>query len=200
MSHPIDYPFRLGILIAAASFLFLGAKPAEAQGGNPVCTDPSGAREPTRVEITLAKKGKANPKEVKAQFVQGSAPVRVQVDFLPFLDPPMNIGIGRCVSAEMGRLALRQAIVLNRGVEMLILQGVLPERFIGIGTTKVAELSWIRISPEELKGLMDPTLSTDAFQQAYRKLARMKEQKRPFGMDPVPYPPEEESTPPGLKK
>jgi hypothetical protein len=167
-----------------ASGALLTTPPAKAETPEP-CDQ--GKKTNLRVEMTLSKDWKGKTEEIRASFQTGSEAIRVKVEFFPFLNPPKNIGIGRCVTAEEARLAFRQAIAYNRGVEALILQEVVPARWIGIGTTKVAELSWVAISPDDLKGLMDPALSDDGFQALYRQLARLKERKRPFGMGPVPY-------------
>lgn len=75
------------------------------------------------------------------------------------------------------------------GIDRLVFQEILPHRWIILGTTQVAELSWTSIIPADLERLLDPALSTDEFQALYRKLARPKERKRPFGLDPVPFEP-----------
>lgn len=155
---------------------------------------------PAKVEMTLAKKWRKKAKEVKQAFSNASGPVKVRLNFFPFLDPPTNIGIGKCVSADMARLAIRNAIHYNGGVDKLVLQHILPHHWIGIGTTKLAELSWMPISAEDLSRLMNPNLSDADFHGLYRELARMTERKQPFGMDPIPYDfkqekPSEEQTP-----
>jgi hypothetical protein len=153
------------------------------------CAAEQSRSEPTRLEITLSKKWKKQSNEIKAAFNQDLPDLKVRIEFIPFLDPPMNIGIGRCVPAEKARWAMHQAIRYNGGINWVILQGVLPHHFMGVGTTKLAELSWMPISPEELDRLMDPALTTEAFHTLYRELAKMTERKRPFGFDPVPYEP-----------
>ena len=109
--------------------------------------------------------------------------MKVRVKFFPFLDPPKNIGIGKCVTAANARLAIREAIKLNGGVDRLVMQDIMPHHWIKIGTTDTSELTWIPVGPEELAHLTDPALSTDQFQELYRHLARQKEKRRPFGMD-----------------
>lgn len=153
------------------------------------CDAPENRGKPSRVEMTLSKKWRKKGKEIKQAFRSASEAISIRIDFFPFLDPPMNIAIGKCVPAEEARLGIRQAIRYNRGVELLVLQDVVPHHWIGIGTTKLSELSWIAIRPEELDHLLDPTLSTEQFHRLYRELARMTEKKQPFGMDPIPLDP-----------
>jgi hypothetical protein len=160
------------------------------------CNAEENRGKPTTVELTLAKKWRKEGKVIRKAFKDMDQTVKVRIEYFPFIDPPPNIAIGKCVSAEMARLALREALAYNGGVEKVILQEVIPHHWIGIGTTKLAELSWMPITAEDLKALMDPSLSTEAFQERYRNLAKMRERKRPFGFDPVPYEPDSKQTTP----
>jgi hypothetical protein len=146
------------------------------------CAAPENRDKPTTVEILLAKKWKDRAEEVKQSFTAADASLKVRVKFFPFLDPPMNIGIGRCVSAEKARLAIQEAIRHNGGVDRLIIQDIMPHHWIKIGTTDTSELTWIPIAPEELARLTDPSLTTEQFHDLYRQLARQTEKKLPFGM------------------
>lgn len=146
------------------------------------CAAPENREKPTTVEILLGKKWKNRDAEVKQSFLTSDESLKVRIKFFPFLDPPMNIGIGRCVSAEEARLAIREAIRHNGGVDRLIMQDIMPHHWVKIGTTDTSELTWIPISPEELARLTDPSLTTEQFHDLYRELARQKEKKLPFGM------------------
>jgi hypothetical protein len=140
----------------------------------------------TTVEILLAAKWKGKVEEVKHSFApdrDADGAMKVRVKFFPFLDPPKNIGIGKCVTAGSARLAIREAIKLNGGVDRLVMQDIMPHHWIKIGTTDTSELTWIPVGPEELARLTDPSLSTEQFQELYRQLARQKEKRRPFGLD-----------------
>ena len=137
---------------------------------------------PVTIEMTLSKKLKDQSKEITRTLEAGPSPIRSRLKFFPFLDPPMNLGIGKCVSAEAARFAIREAVAYNRGIDRLIMQEVMPHHWVKVGATDLSELSWIPVTREELDRLADPGLSTEAFQQMYRKLATPKERKRPFGM------------------
>ena len=147
------------------------------------------AQRRTTVELTLSKTWKGRVAEVKNALQSGET-VTVRVGFFPFLDPPTNIGIGRCVRADTARRAIQAAIAYNRGVDHLIRQDILPLDWVMIGTTQVAELAWVPITADDLDRLLDPALPTGQFQALYRRLATLKERKRPFGLDPVPLAPE----------
>jgi hypothetical protein len=142
--------------------------------------------QPTTIEIVLSQKWKARSEEVKKAMAADSKTVKVRVRIYPFLDPPTNIGIGKCVSAEDARRAIREAVADYGKLDRVIRQDILPHHWIKIGSTDIAELAWIPIAPDDLARLTDPALSTDQFQDLYRQLATLKEKKLPFGMGNKP--------------
>ncbi|MFZ5862521.1 MAG: hypothetical protein ACOYXR_06775 [Nitrospirota bacterium] len=150
------------------------------------CADQPGAA--TTIEMTLAKHWRPRAAEIKRELRSGPGSITTRIAFTPMAAPPMNIGIGRCVDADTARNAIRAAIAYNGGIEYLIFQDILPHRWIMIGTTQVAELSWTRVGREDLDQLSAPGLSTGEFQMLYRTLATPKERKRPFGLDAPPAP------------
>ncbi len=164
--------------------VWIGSGVAAADATPPSCADHAG----TTIELKLAKTWRPQAASIKRELQSGPGPVTARIEFTPMTAPPMNIGIGRCVDAETARLAIRAATAYNGGIEYLIFQDILPHRWIMIGTTQVAELSWTPVSREDLDQLGAPGLSTDAFQALYRKLATPTERKRPFGLGPVPRP------------
>lgn len=137
---------------------------------------------PTTIEITLAQRWKGHNEEVRKALSADSESIKTRIRFFPFLTPPANIGIGKCITADDGRRAIREAIRYNGGVDKLIIQEMMPHHWIKIGATDLAELTWIPVPPEALSRLIDPSLSTEAFQELYRKLAVQKEMDLPFGM------------------
>ncbi|MFQ5589070.1 MAG: hypothetical protein ACE5F7_09545 [Nitrospiria bacterium] len=137
----------------------------------------------TTIEIKLAKKKyRKKKREIKKAIQAGNSALKVRLLFFPFLDPPTNLGVGKCVSAEDGRLAIKKAVEYNGGVDRVIMQEFMPHHWIKIGATDLAELTFIAITPEELAKLSDPALSTEQFQTVYRNLSALKERKLPFGM------------------
>ena len=156
------------------------------------CNDEQNRDKPVTLEMTLSKKLKGQTQEI-TRSVEAGPSVRPRLKFFPFLDPPMNFGVGKCVSAEAARFAIREALTYNRGIDRLIMQEVMPHHWVKVGATDLSELSWIPITPAELQQLSDPSLSTEAFQELYRKLATPKERNHPFGMgsekiEPAPSP------------
>ena len=146
------------------------------------CQAPENRSEPTTIEIVLAKKWKDQGGTVKQDFVSGRDAVKVRVRFYPFVDPPANIGIGKCVTAENGRRAIQEMMHYFGKVSYVIRQDILPHHWVKIGSTDTAELAWIPISEEDVVRLNDSALTTEQFQDLYRKLATPKERKLPFGM------------------
>jgi hypothetical protein len=146
------------------------------------CKAPENREKPTTIEIVLAQKWKDRVDEIKHALGSDTNGIKVRIKFFPFLDPPTNIGIGKCVTADNARVAIREAVQYNGKLDRLIRQDILPHHWIMIGSTDVAELAWIPISPEGLSRLTDPALSTEQFQTLYRQLSTPKEKKLPFGM------------------
>ncbi len=147
------------------------------------CDAPESKIITTKIELVLAKKKwRKKKKEIKKAVIAGKSDLKVRLKFFPFLDPPTNLGIGKCISAENGRMAIEKALKYNRGVDFVIMQEFVPHHWVTIGSTNLAELTWIAITPEDLKNLSDPGLSTEQFQDLYRKLATLKTRKLPFGM------------------
>jgi hypothetical protein len=150
------------------------------------CAVKESAEQAATVEFVLSKKYKDRAEEVTRLLNTAGEPVRVRIRLFPFLDPPSNLGIGKCVSAEVGRAAIRAATTQGTGVTRLIRQDILPHHWVKVGSTDTAELAWITVSADDLKRLADPALTTEAFQTLYRELAAPKERKLPFGMGSIP--------------
>jgi hypothetical protein len=146
------------------------------------CAAPENRDKPMTVEIVLSKKWKEQASEVEESLRADDGSVKVRLKFFPFLDPPTNIGIGKCVPAELARRAMEATVRYNGKPDRLIRQDILPHHWIKIGSTDTAELAWTPVQPEDVERLMDPALTTEQFQELYRRLAAPKERKRPFGM------------------
>jgi hypothetical protein len=161
---------------------------AEGLSSNTVydCDAEENRNKPATVEIVLSQKWKDHVQEVKASVQSSDAAVKVRVRFLPFLDPPANIGIGKCISADVARRAIQEAIHYSGKIDRLIRQDILPHHWIKIGSTDTAELAWTPVRQDDLARLADPNLSNEQFQELYRSLAKPKERHLPFGMESQP--------------
>ena len=178
------YPMRSIRIVSfsLAVFLILSRTGGLAADAVYDCNAPENRDKPTTIEIVLAQKWKGQIEEVKRALGSETSGIKVRYKFFPFLDPPTNIGIGKCVTAENGRRAIGEAVHYLGKVDRVIRQDILPHHWIMIGSTDVAELAWIPIRPEDLTRLTDPALSTEQFQTLYRELSTPKEKKLPFGM------------------
>ena len=146
------------------------------------CNAPENKDQPTTIEFVLAKKAQNSTAEIKEVFRSNHPTTKVRVRIFPFLDPPANIGIGKCVAADQARKAIGEAMKYYGKLDRLIRQDVLPHHWVKIGSTDVAELAWTPVGPDDLTRLSDPALTTEQFQDLYRQLAAPKEKKLPFGM------------------
>ncbi len=144
---------------------------------------------PTTIEIVLSQKWRDRADDVKRALISDSNGVKVRVRFYPLMDPPTNIGIGKCVPADVARRAIQEAIKYSGPIDRLIRQDILPHHWIKIGSTDTAELAWTPVPPEDFARLTAPNLPTDQFQELYRSLAAPKERRLPFGMGSQPIPP-----------
>lgn len=137
----------------------------------PVSEDPSSHTRPPkiRVEIFLERDRKGVEEEIRKKF-KSSNIENVHFQFFRAGHPPENIAIGKGIPSEIARLAIQVGIQYNDDVNLLLLQGLLPPTWIGIGSSAFDELSQIPIKPEDLKRLMDSSLNDEAFHQLYREL------------------------------
>lgn len=174
---------RLALLLVLSILFVVGEAGAFVAKESYDCSAEGNEEIKTTIELKLAKKKyRKKKREIKKELQDSGGDLKVRLVFFPFLDPPLNLGLGKCVSAEDGRFAIDQAIQFNGGVESVIMQEFMPHHWMKIGATDLAELTFIPITPEDLTRLSDPSLSTEAFQKVYRKLSALKERVLPFGL------------------
>jgi len=134
------------------------------------------ANENILVEIFLSKEHQSDVDAVKREFAAVSI-TKVRPQIFKLGNPPENIAIGPNISADIARLAIRLALTYNRGIKLLLPEERLRTDYIAIGTSIFDESFQRPITPEQLKQLSDPSLSTDQFHALYRKITG--EDKRP---------------------
>lgn len=122
------------------------------------------------VEISLSKDRKGDLEAIKQAFAQVGV-TKVRAIIYQAGNPPMNLAIGRNVSAPIARLAMRLAEEYNRGITLLLPEERLAPHYIGFGSSIFDELFQYPVTPENVKRLADPTLTTDEFHRLYRQLA-----------------------------
>lgn len=123
----------------------------------------------SRIEVVLAYQYRTREAELKQDFSQAGF-ANVHFQFARMGQPPQNIGLGREVTAEKAREAIRLAFKYNLGVTILLPERLFPPRFITIASSNYDDTVEYPISKEALERLCDPELSTEAFHLLYRDL------------------------------
>ena len=159
--------FALAILAAGPG---LAGRLESAEGtGTPAPSEGPEANREILVEIFLAPEHHEDAAEIKRQFASASV-TRVKIQFFRLGNPAENLAIGKEVPAEVARMAIDLSIRYNRGVKYLLPEYRFFPQHIAIGTSAYDEKSQIPITPEDLKKLADPSLSTTQFHELYRHL------------------------------
>lgn len=123
----------------------------------------------SRVEVVLAYQYRTREAEIKKEFIQAGL-TNVHFQYARMGQPPQNIGLGREVSADKAREAIRLALKYNLGVNILLPERLFPPRFITIASSNYDDTVEYPISQDTLEKLKDSALSTEAFHQLYRDL------------------------------
>lgn len=123
----------------------------------------------SRVEVVLANEYRAREAELKQEFAQAGL-ANVHFQFARMGQPPQNIGVGREVTADKAREAIRLALKYNLGITILLPDRLFPPRFITIASSNYDDTVEYPITQEALTELGNPALSTDDFHQLYRGL------------------------------
>lgn len=122
------------------------------------------------VAISLSKERKGDLDAIKKAFAEVGV-VKVRAIIYQAGNPPTNLAIGPNVSAPIARLAMTLAEQYNRGITLLLPEERLAKHYIGFGSSIFDELFQYPVTPEDVKRLADPSLSTDEFHKLYRQLA-----------------------------
>ena len=126
-----------------------------------------------RVEVVLAGEYRKDAEAIKKDFERAGLS-NVHIQFLRQGQPPLNIGLGRQVSAARAREAIRLALQYNRAVKILLPSYLFPSHFITIASSNYDDTVEFRIDEEALRRLQDPSLATDQFHDQYRRLTTPK--------------------------
>jgi|GEM_PF-1214749 len=122
-----------------------------------------------RVEAVLAGEYRKDEAAIKKDFAQAGFS-NAHFQFMRQGQPPSNIGVGREVSAERGRAAIRLALQYNRAVTILLPAYLLPPQFITIASSNYDDTVEFPIDAEALRQLQEPSLTTEQFHNLYRHL------------------------------
>ena len=133
-----------------------------------------------KIEAWIAKRFKKDKKKIKKELGSlGNTKVRLRV--FPMKEPAHVVAIGRCVPADIGRHALKNAVKYAGGVESLVYQTILSGNWIGIGTMAFDEYSQNKITPTQLDELLDESLDTPNFQKLVEKFSLPGDTIKVFG-------------------
>jgi hypothetical protein len=167
----------LRILLSSIFLIVFTATRYPASAESPMKTEPGAEQGPVGpetnpqilVEIFLSADRKGDLDEIKKAFEAVSI-TRVRAQFFRAGNPPENIAIGKSVPASVARLAIRLAIIYNRGIKYLLPEYRYFPDHIAIGTSAFDEASQIPVRPQDLERLSDQTLTTEQFHKLYRHL------------------------------
>lgn len=138
---------------------------------------PDAAPKGILVEVFLSPDHRDDIPAIKRDF-EALSVTRLRTQVFRLGHPPKNIAIGRDVPTPVAQLAIRLAVAYNGGVEFLLPEYRFFPSHVAIGTSAFDEASQIPVSPEGLAQLRDPSLTTEAFHEVYRRLTG-EDQRRP---------------------
>lgn len=154
-------------------------RPADGKGNPPAVNAVSVCNNSTSsictIEMWLAFAQKSKDREIR-DFLKSKS-IKVLTNTVQYWrptggHPPTNIAIGGAVAAEDARLAIDLALKYNDRIGSLIIQRLNSPNYIAIATSAWDDLSEIPITQDDLKRLMDPKLTTEAFHKLYRDLTK----------------------------
>ncbi len=131
------------------------------------------AARPGRVEVVLAAEYRKDGEAIKQDFVEAGL-ANVHLQFMKQGQPPPNIGVGREVTAERARTAIRLAKKYNRGVTILLPTHLFPPHYVTIASSSFDDTVECAIQEDELRQLEDPALTTEQFHDLYRQFTVMR--------------------------
>lgn len=129
------------------------------------------------VEISLSLDHKGDIEAIKREFAAAGI-TKVRHKIFQAGHPPTNLAIGRNVSAEIARLAVRLAKDYNGGITKLLPEERLAPDYLAFGTSIFDESFQYSISQSDVERLSAPELTTEQFHELYRRLADINQ--RPY--------------------
>ena len=123
----------------------------------------------TLVEIFLSSDRKEDLARIKTDFAQIEG-IRIKAQFYPKGKAPLSIAIGRGVSADAARLAIKVAKQYNEGIAYILPDFLYPLNYIAIGASHFSEELHVPILPSDLSALSDPGKTTAEWHRLYQTL------------------------------
>lgn len=136
-----------------------------------------------KVEGYISKKFKKHKRRIIKEFTE-LGHTRASIRPFPLGKTAKVVGIGRCVPSYIAQHVMRKAMQYTSGIESLVNQTFLHTHWIGIGTTTFDEPSQQTVTEEQVKQLLNPDLSNEAFHAMYRKFSIQDDTVPYFGLTP----------------
>lgn len=175
-SRNILYPLIGGFIFAAITVNAPPATEAEPNEKIEISSGPAAADTGDRnenkkilVEIYLSPEQKGDIDPIKKAF-EALSITKVRPQLFRKGHPPRNIGFGKEIPADVAREAIRLATAYNGGIQFFLPEKRLAPHYICIGVSIFDEAFQIPATPEDLKRLSDPALTTSQFHELYHKL------------------------------
>ncbi|GEM_PF-307400 len=131
-----------------------------------------------KIEGYISKKFRKKRKEIIKEFTElGNSKAALRV--YPMGETSKVIAIGKCVPVHVAQHVIKKALEYSTGVESLVQQQFVHGHWIGVGVTIFDEPSQQLVSRDQVKLMLNPDLSNEAFHQLYRKLS-VPNQLTPF--------------------
>ena len=135
-----------------------------------------------KIEAWISKKHRKNKRAIKKEMgsVDGT---KLNLRVYPMNVPQNAIGIGRCVTAAIGRHSIEQSLKYAGGVGTMVDQQIISPYWVGIGTMAFDEHSQKTITEDQLSSLRNPALSDIEFQNLVKKYSTPDKSVTMFGQD-----------------
>ena len=171
--------FKRVLIFSLAMFLLAGVSVSYALDEVVECQPPE--KQKVKIEGFISKKFKKERKRIFKEFAEiGHARTALRV--FPMGNTAKVIAIGRCVPAYIARHVLQKALLYTGGVANLVHQAFYAPHWIGVGVTMFDEPSQQMVNDEQVKQLMDPSLSDQEFHALYRKFSIQDKTVPHFGL------------------
>lgn len=121
-----------------------------------------------RVEVVLALEHRKNADEIKKEFSEAGL-THVHLQFAKAGRPPTNIGLGRSVTAERARSAIRLAKQYNGGIPILLPERLFPDHYVAIASSSFDDTVEYPVTEQAVKEVENPSLTTEQFHELYRR-------------------------------
>lgn len=135
-----------------------------------------------KVEGYISKEFKKDQKAIFKEFEEGGN-TRVDLRVFPMGETAKVVAVGRCVPAPVARHVLAKALKYTGGIGALVQQQFVSPYWLGVGATIFDEPSQHKVTEEQVRQLLNESLSSEEFHVLYRKLSVPNDQVHYFGVD-----------------